>query len=129
MVALGRVFQGLLLACSLFSIVLSKLCLLTDDVDDYENSPAIHAWKSEQSAGMSSAAAYGLGSWVGCLLCYTTLILGCFFIHDEHLSVQTAVYTWQFYIWMWLWWDGAFPVLARPPRLCPSRSPSETLTL
>lgn len=69
MVALRGSFQGLLLACSLFRIVLSELCLLTDDVDDYENSTAIHAWKIEQSAGMSSAAAYGLGSWVGCLLC------------------------------------------------------------
>lgn len=60
--ALGGGSQGPLLAHSLFSIILSKLCLLTDDVDDYENSTAIHAWKIEQSAGMSSAAACCLRS-------------------------------------------------------------------
>jgi len=51
--------KGPFLPRLLLSIVPSKLFLLADDAEDYENSTAIEVWKVQQAKGLSSAAARG----------------------------------------------------------------------
>lgn len=47
--------KGSFLVPLLFSIILSKLFLVTDDAADYENSAAIYTWQLHQAEGMFSA--------------------------------------------------------------------------
>ena len=56
----GGFHKGPFLVHLLFSIILSKLFLVTDDAVDYENSTAIHIWKLQQAEGMFSAIVYYL---------------------------------------------------------------------
>lgn len=57
----GGFHKGPFLVHLLFSIILSKLFLVTDDTVDYENSPAIHIWKLQHAEGMFLAIVYYLG--------------------------------------------------------------------
>lgn len=57
----GGFHKGPFLVYLLFSIILSKLFLVTDDAVDYENSAAIHIWKLQEAEGMFSAIVYYLG--------------------------------------------------------------------
>lgn len=57
----GGVFhEGPFLVHLLFSLILSKLFLATDDAADYENSTAIHTWKLQRVEGTFSAVVYCL---------------------------------------------------------------------